>query len=158
LASLTAVAARGERRLIHRSAMVGCAGVAAVFGVFALFPPAGLRALALVSLVATIIAALGSWTLIPQLFALLARLSPRGTDVRSPHRSPLRGSIRVSRRHGWVAALLTLLLLLPSVVAGLGVLRDPGTTLPPETFTTPETVRMQLAADTERLLRGTVEF
>ena len=158
LASLTAVNGPGAGHTNHRSAIVGCCGVAASFGVFALFPPAGLRALALVTLIASLVALIGAWTLIPALFRLWSAVPRQRKAFQPPQRSLLRLSIRGSRRLPWVTAIGALLLLMLPAVAGFGVLRDPGSTLPPDLFGDRGTVRLQLANDTEHLLRGTVEW
>lgn len=157
LASLTALTGHGGRGRPHRSAIAGCGGVGLVFGVFALLPAAGLRAMGMVAIIAAAVAFVGSWTLIPALHGAIRRIAPaRATSGRQ--RGLIGRFARGSSAHPLLALALAALLLAVPAVAGVGLLRDPGTTLPLEESVAPETVRAQLAVDTQRLLTGTVEF
>jgi trehalose monomycolate/heme transporter len=162
LASLAYTAWRGGGKPTASTAAIACIGVAAVFVPLAVFPPSGLRAVAIGAAISAAVAFTGARTLIPAVTALLTRFGPSGRHEPGAGRIAFPGlvalAVRASSRLPVVAAPLAALLLLPLCVAGFAELSNPRSTLPVDPAAPFSTVRTALASDTERVVRGTIEF
>ena len=158
LASLAYATWRSGGRSTGRAAAIACCGVLAAFLPLAVLPPSGLRAIVVGAATAAAVAYAGSRTAIPSAIHLVSRwVQPSGAGT-AVHSGPIARAAGAAARAPLVTLVIVIALLLPLCVAGFGELRAPKSTVPVDPATTLTTIRTSLASDTERVLRGTIEF
>jgi RND superfamily putative drug exporter len=158
LASQAYIARMTSGHIARTTALVACAGVATAFLPLVLFPPNGLRALSLGAFVASSVALVGAFTLLPAVFALVGDRAFKSLPRDHEGRGPVPFAIRVSRQRPALFAVLALALLAPLSMSGFQQLRSPQSVLPESVATTTTNVSNQFAGDVERMTKGTIEF
>jgi len=158
LASQAYIARMTSGHIAKTTALVACAGVATAFLPLILFPPNGLRALALGAFVASSVALVGAFTLLPAAFALVGSQAFSSLPEDHKGRGPVPYAIRISRQRPALFAVLALALLAPISISGFQQLRSPQSVLPEPTDTTTANGSGQCAGALARMTKGTVEF
>ena len=158
LASQAYIARMASGHIARTTALVACAGVATAFLPLILFPPNGLRALPLAAFVASSVALVGAFTLLPAAFALVGDRAFKALPKDRKSLGPVPYAIRISRRRPALFAVLAMVLLAPLAFSGFQQLRSPESVLPKPVVTTNANVSNPFADDVERMTKGTVEF
>lgn len=135
-----------------------CLGVTAVFLPLSLFPPDGMKALAVGAALASAIVFAGSVTLLPALSAFIAQRVERlpGEERQKP--GVVDTLVRGSLSRPELTAGLTLAVMLPMSLLGFYELRSPHSVIATASDAAVPTIRTELAAEIERVTKGTIEF
>ena len=158
LASQAYIARMTSGHIARTTALVACTGVATAFLPLLLFPPNGLRALSFGAFVASSVALIGAFSLLPAAFALVGNGAFRSLPRESRGGSPVPYAIQFSRRRPLLVAVIALALLAPLSISGFKQLQSPQSVLPAPVLTPTTNVSSQFAGDVERMTKGTVEF